>query len=350
MVVPRLGSSSVLLAGGEVLVVGDQACVAAGEPTGSERAEIYDPTAGAWTKVGSLNKERADPALVALQDGRGLVLGGTNSQSQPYSSTKVFSPTDAKWSDGPLMDRAGATQAVTLPDGSVLAVGKARAEILAKGSDTWRRTTALPSAFTPDGLVLLADGAVLATGETDDEPGIAKFQLLEAGAAKWRGIDDPVVLRPVIVALTDGSVLAFGDDEGGSHVVRYDRGTDTWADVAQMATGRIRSQITLLPDGRVLVAGGVELTSEAVDGGYSVTEGAPLTSTEIYDPRADSWTAGPDLLEARQAGHAMTLSDGSVLTFGGYTATPKQVPTQDTGEPGPCPDLLATSERLAALP
>ena len=331
-------------------MVGNEACVAAGEPTGSERAEVFDPSSAAWTEVASLNKERAAPALVALQDGRGMVLGGTNAQSDPYSSTKVYSPTDATWSDGPLMDRAGATQAVTLPDGRILAVGKARAEILGDVGGAWKRTTALPSIFRPDGLVVLADGAVLVAGETDDEVGVGKYLIRDPGSAAWRGIEDPVVLRPVMVALGDGAILAVGDDEGGSHVVRYDRGKDAWTDTAQMAQGRIRSQIALLPDGRVLVTGGVPLTSEAVDGGYSVTEGPPLTSTEIYDPGADTWTAGPDLLEARQGGHAITLADGSVLVFGGYSATPQEEPSPDTGTPGPCPEPSATSERLRSLP
>jgi hypothetical protein len=340
-----------LLTGGQVLVVGNQACVAAGEPTGSERAEIYDPTAGAWAQVDSLNKERADPALVALQDGRGMVLGGTNAQSEPYSSTKFFSPGDATWSDGPLMDRAGSTQAVTLPDGSVLAVGRARAETLRKGSDAWRRSTPLPATLDPERLLLLSTGEVVAfAGLVDPTAGDAALMRFVAADDAWESIEAPSVLRPIPIAIADGSMLAFGDDEGGARVQRYDPASATWFDPAQMATGRVRSQIALLHDGRVLVAGGVPLTSKAVDGGYSVTEGPALTSTEIYDPSADTWTAGPELLEARQGGDAITLTDGSVLVFGGYTETPEEKPSPDTGTPGRCPDPLATSERLQSVP
>lgn len=346
---PRLGSRSALLTGGEVLVVGNQACVAAGEPTGSERAEIYDPTTGAWAEVHSLNKERADPALVALSDGRAMVLGGSNPDSQPYSSTKIFSPADGTWSDGPLMDRAGATQAVTLRDGSVLAVGRARAETLEKASDAWRRSAPLPATLHPERLLLLSTGEVVAFAGLV-EAGDAALMRFVAADDEWESIEAASVLRPIPIALADGSMLAFGDDEGGAHVQRYDPDSATWSDPAQMVIGRVRAQITLLRDGRVLVAGGVPLTSEAVDGGYSVTEGEPLTSTEIYDPRSDAWTAGPDLLEPRQGGHAITLNDGSVLVFGGYTDTPKEEPNPDTGTPGPCPDPLATSERLWSVP
>jgi len=111
--------------------------------------------------------------------------------------------------------------------------------------------------------------------------------------------------------------------------------------------GRIRAQTALLGDGRLLVMGGVPLISQAVEGGYQVTEGKALATTEIYDPAADSWSAGPSLHSARQGGQAIALTDGSVIVFGGYVKTPKDA-NPDTGTPGPCPTPLATTERLAS--
>jgi hypothetical protein len=346
MVFPRLDARAALLKDGTVLLVGNAPCVAAGEPTGSERTEVFDPATGAWTAVGSLNKARADLALVALPDGGAMALGGTNLQSQPYSSTKVYSPTSRTWSDGPLMLRAGATAAVTLANGDVLAVGPSRAEILQQGASAWRQTTQPPSGFRPDRLYLLDEGAAIARGERADEPGIATFLEFDTGRATWGGIEPPNVLRPEAVMLPGTSILALGDDEGGGHVERYDYAKDAWVETAQMAQGRIRAQVTLLPDGRVLVAGGVALTSTAVTDGYQVTEGDPLASTEIYDPAKDTWTAGPKLLSPRQGGHAITLADGSVLVFGGYVKSPPPDTGGDTGNPSTCPTPLATTERL----
>jgi hypothetical protein len=191
---------------------------------------------------------------------------------------------------------------------------------------------------------------VLAVGEWEDEPGLTGLMSFDPDQESWQRFAAPDVLRPEPVALPRGSVLALGDDEGGGHVQRYDPASGEWVDAAQMATGRIREQVAVLPDGRVLVIGGVPLDSEAVDGGYSVTEGAPLTSTEIYDPATDTWSPGPSLLSARQGGHATTLADGSVLVFGGYAETPSQEPSPDTGTPGPCPEPLATTERLYLSP
>lgn len=349
MVFPRLGFRSALLGDGTIVVVGNEGCYLAGEPTDSERAEVYDPAADRWSEVGALNKQRDAPALVPLLDGGAMVLGGSNDQSQPFSSTKIYSPSDRSWSDGPLMLRARAKDAVTLQDGSVLAVGQGRAEILDRGATAWRRSPPPPSTLFFDRL-LLASGDVLATGEWDDEPGIPVFMRFDPDRETWHAIEPPDVLRPEPVALADGSLLALGDDEGGGHVQRYDSKTGTWGEPAQMGTGRIRAQVTLLRDGRVLVAGGVELRSEPVDGGYSVTEVAPLDSTEIYDPATDTWTPGPRLLGARQGGHAITLADGSVLVFGGYVEKPPEPGIPDTGTPGRCPTPLATTERLFGDP
>jgi WD40 repeat protein len=69
---------------------------------------------------------------------------------------------------------------------------------------------------------------------------------------------------------------------------------------------RYRQTATLLPDGKVLVAGG--FTNNASD---------PVASAELYDPSSGSWTATGNLITPR-AGHTATLlPDGKVLVAGG---------------------------------
>jgi hypothetical protein len=186
-------------------------------------------------------------------------------------------------------------------------------------------------------------------GETDDpdDSRSPALSIFDPATERWRGIGGPEVFRPSALALADGSILVFGDDEGGSHLREWVAARDAWVDPAQLLQSRIRSQMTLLHDGRVLVAGGVELISQAVDGGYSVDEGKPLSTTEIYDPGTDTWTPGPKTLAPRQGGVAVTLADDSVLMFGGYEQMPApQKGGGDTGDPGPCAEPLATTERL----
>jgi N-acetylneuraminic acid mutarotase len=70
--------------------------------------------------------------------------------------------------------------------------------------------------------------------------------------------------------------------------------------------------MTLLPDGRVLAAGG----SRALD--YSWNDpSAILNSVEIYDPASNTWTSVAGLQRARADHTATLLSDGRVLITGG---------------------------------
>jgi len=86
-------------------------------------------------------------------------------------------------------------------------------------------------------------------------------------------------------------------------------GRESWPSaftlVGEMAEAREDHTATLLPDGRVLVAGGRD------------SRGRAIGMTEIYDPEARRFLLGPGLLVARFNHTATRLSDGSVLIVGG---------------------------------
>jgi N-acetylneuraminic acid mutarotase len=63
----------------------------------------------------------------------------------------------------------------------------------------------------------------------------------------------------------------------------------------------------LLADGRVLLAGGY-------DGGLDAT-----TSSEVYSPTSNAWTATGNLNQGREYHGSVLLSDGRVLSMGGLT-------------------------------
>lgn len=72
---------------------------------------------------------------------------------------------------------------------------------------------------------------------------------------------------------------------------------------------RAAHSASLLPDGRVLVAGGC-----VVDGCSDAT-----AETELYDPATGRFGVGPDLLGPRDGHTATTLPSGDVLVVGGYS-------------------------------
>ncbi len=83
------------------------------------------------------------------------------------------------------------------------------------------------------------------------------------------------------------------------------RGASTFAGTGSLATARGFHTATLLPSGKVLVAGGVDSSS------------APLASAELYDPATGTWAATGSLATARYFHTATLLSNGKVLVAGG---------------------------------
>src|SRR5690349_1260577 len=93
--------------------------------------------------------------------------------------------------------------------------------------------------------------------------------------------------------LPDGLVLVAGGVSNGGVVAtaeRYRVDGGVFVVTAPMPAPRTSHTATLLDDGRVLVAGGID------------ANGAALPTTEIYDPVLNVWFPGPTLLVARR-GH-----------------------------------------------
>ena len=83
----------------------------------------------------------------------------------------------------------------------------------------------------------------------------------------------------------------------------YDPASRSWSATGRLTEARAEQTATLLPDGRVLVAGGVG-------------DGAPA-SAELYDPATGTWTATGNMTEARHGHTSTLLRDGTVLVAGG---------------------------------
>jgi len=82
------------------------------------------------------------------------------------------------------------------------------------------------------------------------------------------------------------------------------------AETAHMQIARASHSSTLLPDGKVLIAGGF---------GGSGTERNPYRSAEIYDPRTKSFQPAGNMTMGRSGHTATLLKNGKVLIAGGWT-------------------------------
>jgi hypothetical protein len=90
----------------------------------------------------------------------------------------------------------------------------------------------------------------------------------------------------------------------------------TWTTTGSMNTARTRHTATLLPNGKVLVAGGFNQTNL-------------LASAEIYDPSAGKWTVTGGMATARWGHSATLLPNGEVLVAGGSTVATGSAPTAE---------------------
>ena len=91
----------------------------------------------------------------------------------------------------------------------------------------------------------------------------------------------------------------------------YDPATGMWTATGSMATAREQHTATLLPNGQVLVAGGL----------YDyLGDLHRVVLSELYDPASGSWTASARLVPGRYNHTATLLRNGRVLVSGGNSS------------------------------
>lgn len=162
----------------------------------------------------------------------------------------------------------------------------------------------LPGSYGFAQPITLPDGRLLAVSGGFDGINVG-MHLYDPATDTWTAATPPSH-SGALTLLPDGRVLAAGGRDSDGNAVAtaeiYNPATGVWTPVAPMGTARLDHSATTLSDGRVLVVGG--------DG----TSGA-----EIYDPTANTWT--PTAAIAERFHHSATLlADGRVLVAGGYDA------------------------------
>ena len=247
--------------------------------------DVFDPSANSWAQLPKPPTQRIGPDMVLLDDGRALVVGGQDTvPSSPQDAilpfvgtTEIFNPETREWQQAATMNQPLFRQAaVLMSDGRVLVVGgallsdgteSARAEIYDPATDTWTPTEDMSAERGRPNAMVLADGRVLVTGH-----------------------------RRLDFRATTGRVDI------------YDPDTDTWTAADELSQPSDGHSLTLLPDGTVLAAGGENPV---------VRSSSYYSTTEIFDPSTNSWSPGPELSEPRAYHSATLLPDGRVLLVGG---------------------------------
>jgi hypothetical protein len=269
--------TATLLPNGKVLVVGGTVDFI----NDLTSAELYDPATGTWTPTGSLNVRRRAHTATLLPGGKVLVSGGLQDGSganyNAISSCELYDPATGTWTPTAFLAKARGDHTATL---------------------------------LSNGKVLVAGGRPSFSGAGN--PPIASCELYDPATGTWAatGFLNTGRWNHTATLLPDGKVLAaagFGDGTILNSAEVYDPAAGIWIPVGNLSARRAFHTATLLPDNKVLVTGGYS-------GGYPIASHA---SAELFDPATGSWVQTGSLITARDEHTATLLGNGTVLIAGG---------------------------------
>jgi len=311
--------TATLLPSGNVLLAGGYAGT---DPLSS--SDLYDPAGNAFAPTATMTLPRALHTATLLPSGRVLIAGGMN-----IASAELYDPASGTFAATGTMTEARCGHSATLlATGKVLVVGgclleSASAELYDPASATFGATGSMVTARAGGhSATLLKSGKVLVTGGTSDNISYsASAELYDPTTETFTAINAMIAARAyhTAVLLPSGRVLIVGGQgvpQGGitsetlSSAELYDPASETFTSTGAMIASRMRHAGTLLPDGKVLVVGGLDVPPA---GAAQTT----LSSAELYDPASETFTSTGSLMVAREGLTATLLRTGSVLVAGG---------------------------------
>jgi len=318
----RSEHTATLITNGNVLIVGGQ------DPDGAlvPIVELDNPGTGARLTTGAIGTPRYNHTATMLTNGKVLVVGGAQAGNHTIASVETYNPATGTWSTSSNLAHARQLHTATLlTNGKVLVAGGYTvdgstniAELYNPATGSWSPTGNLKRSHAGHTATLLPNGKVLVTGGNvyyEADSGIAEIYDSAAGSWSLTGtLNTPRQLHTATL-LNNGKVLVVGGSSLDLNTIGYltsaelyDPATGTWSLTGSLATGRAYHTATLLPNGKVLVAGGYY---------YDLNISGPVASAELYDPATGIWSFSFSLSTARDFHTATLLTNGTVFITGG---------------------------------
>ncbi len=321
MSVPRSNFTATLLPNGKVLVVGGRSNF---DPTAS--AELFDPATGLFAPVGSMTVERRNHTATLLPNGKVVVVGGLDAVGNTPRGVELFDPASGQFTAAGSVNCPHAYHTATLlPNGKVLVAGgfeqcdgdeRLNAELYDPGTATSTNTGGMARRRFGHSATLLSDGKVLVAGGArgGSSTYIANAEMYDpaTGLFTYAGTIPPphVFMFAPAVLLPDGRVLIAGGSDSpfdGAPNDLADLYSLTWgfAPTGEMLTARYSYAAALLSGGKVLLAGG------------QAPDGQVTASAELFAPATGTFSEAGNMVSKRMNHTATRLGSGAVLLVGG---------------------------------
>jgi hypothetical protein len=333
MTSPRVAQTATLLGNGKVLMTGGTIA----EFTMTNTAELFDPASGTFTSLfpNHMFSARAAHTATLLPSGKVLIAGGFNyeTSNRTLTTAELFDPATGTFTSLPSMttDRRYHT-ATLLPNGKVLIAGGYRdtevathtAEIFDPATETFTPLASTmilgrgdhTATLLPNGKVLIVGGYTCCDATGLD----SRADLFDPAT----GTFTPTVFMGVILflhtatLLPNGKVLIAGGYENSAifnatnAALVFDPALGIFTPLPPMTLPRMYHTATLLPSGKVLITGGALAW---LVGPYILTNTA-----ELFDPVTGTFTSlspGTAMTTTRIEHTATLLPNGKVLIAGG---------------------------------
>lgn len=269
---------------GRLLIAGGHEGSTAQDPNqvagiGADDTNVFDFATNRWFEYpANMNKGRWYPTLIYLGTGEGLVFSGSNTQT----------------SDVNLVPQVWGTN----------------------DSPSWRSLSAAP--FTPTlypWMFVAPNGKVFMAGHLQT----SRYLDTTTGAWTTVGNNNfgprhygtSVMYDNGKVLIVGGSITPYGTPTKTAEVIDLNGATPRWLPVGSMANARRHVNATVLPNGQVFVSGGTS------SGSFNDATGKVLTP-EMWNPDSTNWSPMASMQVPRlYHGTAVLLPDGRVLSAGG---------------------------------
>jgi hypothetical protein len=299
-------------------------------PASVVRSATIGPAVSAqnFTTTGSLNVARLWHTATLLNNGMVLIAGGQDPTGNTTASAELYNPATGTFTaTGSMTTARNFHTATLLNNGMVLIAGGGNntapfvlgtAELYNPVTGTFTTTGTMTTARHEHTATLLNNGMVLIAGGGNETTAGFNFILASAelydpatGTFITTGSMTPGEALHTATLLNNGMVLiAGGIDPTGTTSASaelYNPATGTFTATGSLNTARLYHTATLLNNGMALIAGGTGSANTLI----------PLAGAELYNPATGIFTGTGSLNTARHRHTATLLNNGTVLIAGG---------------------------------